>query len=133
MSTPTEAVATREQKEIATARRVRHMGYVVLVGTAFYLSLPLIWGAIQGLRDNHIIDPYTGQAVDRQFVTNECLEDARSLIVDAGTTGVNSARWEERFSLWTTRCREGHQDAYSMVVGARNAMRKPDRDAPQEP
>ena len=63
--------ASTDPVVIATARRIRRVGYVVLVIVTICLVLPLLVGVISGVLNNEAWDAWTGARVDTQSVEGD--------------------------------------------------------------
>lgn len=119
-----------------TERRSRRIGYVVLFLICFAIFIPMIVGAIDGVRSDQIWDSFTGEELTRDDHDLDCEREAGDLIYLAGEYRDLDARWERRYRRWTERCQEDHQQLYHLLVDTRDRLRGaeelPDIDDIQE-
>lgn len=106
-----------------TETRVRHIGYVVLFGTAIFIFFPILFGAIQGVQEGRVWDPFTGSVVSPTERAIDCREEAGDLIFLAGSIGELESRWEQRHRRWVLRCQDSHPDLYDLLVNTRDRLR----------
>lgn len=118
------ALSPREQRLQNVTRKARRLGYVVFFGTAVLVFLPIAFGAITGIRDGRIWDPFTGQQVGAGSVEPDCRQDATDLLMEAGRLNALSASWENRRRRWVTRCKGEEPVAFSMLRTARGELRR---------
>ncbi|TXD36432.1 hypothetical protein FRC96_10150 [Lujinxingia vulgaris] len=118
------ALSPREQRLQSVTRKARRLGYIVFFGTAVLVFLPITIGAISGLRDGRVWDPFTGQQVSARAEDPDCRRDATSLLMEAGRLNALSASWENRHRRWVTRCKGEEPVAFSMLRSARGELRR---------
>jgi hypothetical protein len=109
--------------ERQTMRFVRRLGYVVFFGATVLLSVPMIFSAISGIRNDRIWDPMTGEPVSRAHMELSCLDEAQQLVFNAGQQGQWTGSMEQRYRLWLARCQSDYPQAYDMLLTTRTRLR----------
>jgi hypothetical protein len=115
---------TRKQIKERTAKIIRRLGYLVFMGGGLLIFIPMIIGVGKGVSNNEIWDPFTGHAVESTERTVDCDEQARQLMVRAGSLDRLSGTWTEAHSAWIVRCQEEHPELYDMLQTTRQQVRK---------
>ncbi len=105
-----------------TKKYVRRVGYVVCIGGGFAMFLMMLLGVVDGIRHDRAWDPYTGQPVEKQ----DCLEDARRLLLDAGEMEELDPPWVGRYRKWVTRCKDRHDDLFEILADTHSELQKLD-------
>lgn len=101
-------------------RWIRRVGYVVLFGAAAAIFVPMVVGAIEGVQNHRVWDPFTGSPVMEEL---DCIDEAGDLIYLAGERPGANGRWEQRYNRWVTRCRDDHQDLHDLLSLTRKRLR----------
>ncbi len=114
---------TRRQIKERTARLVRRVGYVVFMGGGLLIFIPMLIGVGSGISRNRIWDPYTGHPVGRKQRTIDCDEEARRLMVQAGRETSLTAKWDEPYRAWLTRCKKREPKLYDLLRATRQQLR----------
>lgn len=117
-----ELERVRERYE-QTRQRVLLVGYVVMFLVGFAIFIPMVVGAVQGVRTDQIWDSFTGEEITADDHAVDCRQEAGDLIFLAGQYEELDGRWERRYRLWTERCQQDHQDLYHVLVGTRDRLR----------
>lgn len=120
---PTE-LSPRERGKQDAIRKARRLGYVIFFGTAVIVFLPIAIGAISGLQNDRVWDPFTGEQISAQAADLDCREDAAALLMEAGRSEGLTSVWEQRHRRWVTRCKAEEPAAFSMLRSARNELRR---------
>lgn len=113
-----------------TEKWVRRIGYLILFGVATLIFFPIVVGAIQGIQQDEIKDPFTGQPVPGTERDFDCLIESGDLIYLAGEHERSSGMWDQRYSRWVLRCQDDHRDMYQLLKQTRDRMLG--REAPPE-
>lgn len=117
---------TRQQIKERTATIIRRLGYLVFMGGGLLIFIPMLLGVGKGVSENKIWDPFTGRPVDTNERTIDCEEEARRLMVRAGSLDRLSGIWSEAHSAWIVRCKSDHPALYDMLSATRQQVRKDD-------
>ncbi len=104
-------------------QRVLLIGYVGMFLVGFAIFIPMVVGAIQGVRTDQIWDSFTGEAISAEDHGLDCRQEAGDLMYLAGEYQELDSRWERRYRLWTDRCQQEYQDLYHMLVETRDRLR----------
>ena len=117
---------TTSEEEILekTASRIRRVGAMFFLGLGALVFLPMIVGTIQGVQQGQAWDPFTSLPVSTDEAGFDCREEAGSLIYDAGAAGEVTARWEERFRLWVSRCQDEHLELFDLLELTRTRLQE---------
>lgn len=115
--------AAAEEIERQTMKIVRRAGYVVFFGATLLLCIPMIIAGVQGLQQDRVWDPMTGEPVSRAHTGLTCLDDAQQLIFITGQRGEWTGATEQRYRLWLARCRTDYPQAYDMLSTTRTNLR----------
>jgi len=89
-----------------------------------YLVIPMLIGAVQGVRTGEVWDPITGDQVTALRDADGCLTEAERLIRSASALTRLEAPWEEKRREWTVRCQTQHPDVWNMLNISRNNLLK---------
>lgn len=131
MSDESEQNTSRQERDGQRAREVfertetisRRVGYVLLFGAGFAIFVPMVIGAIQGVKHDRIWDPLTGMQIAGEDPELDCVDEGGDLIYLAGEAGEYEPRWEQRFRRWRTRCHEEEPQLYHLLVQTRERLR----------
>lgn len=115
-----QEIAEVREKLNRTETLVRRLGYVVFFGGALLMAVPMIIGAVQGIQQDRIWDPFTGEPVAADEVKVECVDEAVYLTRHAEFGG----EWERRFRRWRQRCSDEYPDLYGMLNRVRDQLRE---------
>lgn len=115
--------------------RFRRLGYIIFFGVAGLLFFPVLIGAIQGIRNDQVWDPFTGEPVHARERTVDCESETGELIFLAGEYDGLDGAWEMRYRRWMNRCREQNPEYYRLLKGTRDRLRgvqeRPELDSPE--
>ncbi len=110
--------------KVRTQKYVRRAGYVVCMVGGFAIFVMMMVGVVNGIRQESAWDPYTGQPVESQ----QCLEDARQLLMDAGAKTELDPPWVGRYRKWVSRCKDHHDDLYEILSDTHSDLQQLDSD-----
>ncbi len=106
-----------------TEKISRRIGYVLLFGAGFAIFIPMVIGAITGVQDDEIWDPFTDLPVAMDDPELECVREAGDLMYLAGAHGEYEPRWEQRFRRWRVRCQDEEPQLYQLLTQTRERLR----------
>ena len=106
-----------------TEKWVRRGGMILLFGLVLVLVIPMVIGAIQGINEERVKDPFTGQPVAVDTIELDCLEEAGELVYLALDQVEEDRRWEQRYRRWLARCQNENPGVYRLLRHSRNRMR----------
>lgn len=115
--------AKREEILRKTESRVRHIGYVIFFGLGSIIFFPMILGAIQGIQQDRVWDPFTNLPVSTAEDVLDCRGEAGDLIYLAGQKGEFDNRWEQRYRRWVSRCQQDHLELFDILTVTRKRLR----------
>lgn len=114
--------------------RFRHLGYFIFFGVSALLFFPILWGAIEGIRNDRVWDPFTDEPVHARERLVDCESETGELIFLGGQYDGLDGAWEMRYRRWVTRCREENPEYYRLLKSTRERLRgvqeRPDLEAP---
>lgn len=119
---------TRKEVKERTAKIVRRIGYVLFMGGGLIIFIPMLIGVGSGISNDRIWDPFTHKRVTTEAPEMDCTAEARRLLVQAGREEGLSARWDEPYRAWLTRCRQDNPQLYDMLTDARAELREAGED-----
>ena len=122
-SSPEEHIQAARDKYRHTEKWTRRVGYFFLFASGFIIFVPMVIGAIQGVRYDQITDPLTGVQVTAEEHDLDCFNEAGNLVYLAGELTELSSSWEQRQRRWVTRCQEEHPELYRVVNQSRERLR----------
>lgn len=107
-----------------TRRLVIRIGTVFFVVLAFAMFLPMIVGVGQGIRQQRVWDPYTGNTVKLEGARIKCVDEAQRLMLEAGRHRSLKRVWAEPYRDWSTNCKDEHKELYELLTKTRLQLRK---------
>jgi hypothetical protein len=110
-----------------TEKWVRRGGMILLFGLVLVLVVPMVIGAIQGINEGQVKDPFTGQPVAVDAVELDCLEEAGNLVYLAFDEAEEERRWEQRYRRWLARCQSENPEVYRLLQHTRERMQSGDK------
>lgn len=114
------------------AKMFRRTGYAILGAITLFLTVPMIAGAVNGIRNQQIWDPYTDKPLAESNATEaHCRTRAEELIRDSANMVRKEPGWEEQVRVWTAKCRSDHPEAYQMLMLARRRIGKTTAPRPE--
>ncbi len=123
-ATPVDEELEAAQEKFDRAHKIsRRILYVLLFGAGFAIFGPMVVGAIQGVQNDRIWDPFTGMPVAGEAAELDCLEEAGDLIYLAGEQGEYDGRWEQRHRRWRVRCQDDEHELYHLLTRTRERLR----------
>ncbi|MFP4600357.1 MAG: hypothetical protein ACLFVJ_19030 [Persicimonas sp.] len=122
---PEPSEPSRVEIKERTATIVRRLGYLVFMGGGLLIFIPMLIGVGSGIKNERIWDPFTKAPVTSTERAVDCQEQARRLMIQAGLQDKLTARWDEPYRAWITRCRSDHPDLYDMLRETRQDLRHP--------
>ena len=117
-----EQRAGEEEKIEELARPIRRAGLLFFLFLGLVLVIPMVFGTIDGVRNEKIWDPLTGARVTLHEPAMDCVEEAGALIYVAGEVGRRDLRWEQLYRRWVSKCRQSHPELLVVVNKARERM-----------
>ena len=120
-----------ESEELERARKIfekthkiaRRVGYILLFGAGFVIFIPMVLGAINGVKNDRIWDPITGLPLSVEEPELECIREASDLMYLAGEYGEYEPQWEQRFRRWQLRCQEDYPEWAHQLTETRERLR----------
>ena len=125
-SSPADEKVMAQEKYRTTEKWTRRIGFVFLFATGFIIFVPMVIGAIQGVRYDQISDPLTGVQVTAEDHELDCYAESGNLIYLAGKNDEMDSTWEQRYRRWVTRCNEEHGELYRVMQQSRERLRGAD-------
>lgn len=120
---PGEGDPTDDPVYQKTRRQVIRVGNVIFAALALWIFIPMLIGVGQGISDEKVWDPYTGQPVYER-AEGGCLEEGRQLLIKAGRLERLEHDWAEPSREWQLRCRETHPELSEAINTTRDMLRK---------
>ncbi len=108
-------------------RKLRKIGFLVLIVAWFILVIPMFIGAFGGYNTEKVWDPYTGKVLNGDDV-NRCESDATLLLNEAQTMNRLERRWELQARKWMVKCRKKNTELYDKVSRVRGKLQHPTPD-----
>jgi hypothetical protein len=113
---------SRKEVRERTAKLVRRIGYVIFMGGGLLIFIPMLIGVGSGISNDRVWDPFTHKPLSTSEDSIDCSSEARRLLVQAGRETSLSARWDEPYRAWLTRCRDDNPELYDALQDTRDEL-----------
>ena len=107
-----------------TRRTTMRVGNAFFIILGFAIFIPMIIGVSRGISNDMIWDPYTGARLTGKEGADECEEEARRLLLDAGRLSRLEPTWAKPYREWRMRCMRTHPEFNRALTRTRDTLRK---------
>ena len=119
---PNGEIEEARQTYNRTEKWVRRVGTIFLFAAALLIFVPMVIGAIQGVQQDRVKDPFTGLPVPIDDDDMDCLDEAADLVYLARSEEGGNSNWEQRYRQWLSRCQDEHGELYYLLTRERERI-----------
>ncbi len=117
---PDDSEMTEHPEYKRVTRLVQRIGLLLLGVTSLFVFLPMILGVADGISNDRVWDPVTGQPV---LESKPCVDEARRLFAQAGTLKTLVPSWAEPYREWKVKCGSEHKSLHEALTRTRDELR----------